>query len=79
MKRDDWDVSCPDGAFMHGPADGKGRCPWCGNKVTSALPAPRSYPRSDLSEAYEEHYDPDHGALGALELTRRRLAGVTYY
>lgn len=79
MKRDEWDTSCPDGALRHGPADGAGRCPWCGNQVDSALPAPRRYPRSELSQAYEEHYDPDYGATGALEIRRRRLAGTIYY
>lgn len=79
MKRDDWDVSCPDGAIMHGPADVRGRCPWCGNKVTNALPAPRAYPRSDLSEAYAIHYDPDEGAKGRLEREREIRAGLVNY
>ena len=64
---------------MHGPADGEGRCPWCRNVVTSALPAPRRYPRSELSEAYEEHYDPDYGARGALELSKLRATAQDYY
>ena len=70
---------CPDGAFSHGPADARGRCPWCRCKVTSVMPAPRAYPRSELSEAYEEFYDPDYGAAGALEVRRRRLAGTASY
>lgn len=71
--------ACSDGALRHGPADGRGRCPWCGTKYTDVMPAPRAYPRSELSEAYEEHYDPDYGATGALEIRRRRLAGTIYY
>lgn len=79
MKRDEWDVSCPDGVIMHGPADVRGRCPWCGNKVTNALPAPRAYPRSDLSEFYGYYFDPDEGAAGALERMRQLRAGTEYY
>jgi hypothetical protein len=78
-KRDDWDVSCPDGALQHGPPDGTGRCPWCGNKVDSALRAPRRYPRSELSEAYERHYDPDYGAEGAMKRQHKRETGTNYY
>lgn len=81
MRRVDLDHPdpCPDGALRHGPPDGRGRCPWCGHKVESALPAPRTYPRSTLSDAYEEHYDPDYGADGATEIRRRRLAGTIHY
>lgn len=80
MRRDEpFDPPCPDGAIRHGPLDVYGRCPWCGNKVDRAWPAPRRYPRSELSEAYERHYDPDWGALGKVELERRRLAGVGNY
>ncbi len=71
--------ACPDGALRHGPLDGQGRCPWCGNKVDNAMPAPRRYPRSELSEAYEEHYDPDYGARGAVELRRQRATSDNYY
>lgn len=73
------DGPCPDGAILHGPADGAGRCPWCGSRVDVALPAPRRYPRSGLSEAYAMHYDPDDGARGALELRQLRETGQTYY
>jgi hypothetical protein len=74
-----WDVSCPDGAITHGPADGRGRCPWCGRKVTSAMPAPRAYPVSDLTEAYDEFYDPDYGATGRIERERLFRAGQVHY
>ena len=70
---------CPDGAILHGPADGAGRCPWCGTKYTDARPAPRAYPRSELSEAYAMHYDPDEGAKGRIERERESRAGTTYY
>lgn len=67
---------CPDGAISHGPVDGEGRCPWCRTKITTALSAPRSYPRTDLGEAYAQHYDPDEGARGTAELERLRRAGT---
>jgi hypothetical protein len=73
------DGPCPDGAILHGPADGRGRCPWCGNQVDNPLPAPRRYPRSELSDAYAYVYDPDDGARGALELAKLRAVGQTYY
>jgi hypothetical protein len=76
MRRDE---PCPDGALMHGPPDGAGRCPWCGIKVDSALPASLRYPRSELSETYEQFYDPDYGARGATELRRQRETAVNYY
>lgn len=79
MRNDIWDPSCPDGALRHGPADGAGRCPWCGTKYQDALPAPSRYPRSELSEAYEEHFDSDYGAKGRIERERESHAGTTYY
>jgi hypothetical protein len=39
-----------------------GRCVWCGIKLEAPVPAPRGYPVSDLTEAYEMFYDPDWGA-----------------
>lgn len=54
---------CPEAAYgEHGPADARGRCPWCGRKYVSAMPAPDSYPVSELTDAYDMHYDPDWGA-----------------
>jgi hypothetical protein len=47
--------------------------------VDNPLPAPRRYPRSELSDAYAYVYDPDDGARGALELAKLRAVGQTYY
>lgn len=65
--------------MRHGPADVAGRCPWCGTKVTNSLPAPRSYPRSDLTEAYGYVYDPDEGARGVIEIKRLIESGQDSY
>ncbi len=64
---------------MHGPPDSAGRCPWCGNQIEATAPAPRRYSRSELSEAYAIHYDPDEGAKGALERERETRAGLVNY
>jgi hypothetical protein len=51
---------CPESADgSHGPADGQGKCPWCGRKYTSKAPAPPSYPPTNSDEAYEYHYNDD--------------------
>jgi hypothetical protein len=64
---------------MHGPPDSAGRCPWCRNQIETTQPAPRAYPRSELSEAYAYVYDPDEGAKGRLEREREVRAGLTNY
>lgn len=52
---------CPE-AIQHGPADGTGRCPWCGRKYTDARE--RFVARAamtDAVQAYRRFYDPDWG------------------
>jgi hypothetical protein len=71
-----YDPPCPDGALVHGPPDGAGRCPWCRQSVAAPMPAPARYPRSELSESYGYHYDPDEGTRGREELRRRALNGL---
>ena len=73
-----YDPTCPDGALVHGPPDGDGRCPWCRNLVAHRVPAPARYPRSDLSESWAYHYDPDEGTRGPEERRRQTLAGLVY-
>jgi hypothetical protein len=51
---------CSD-AIRHGPTDGQGRCPFCHKKIESAMPKPRHFPESELSEAYDQYYNPDWG------------------
>lgn len=51
----------------HDP-DRRGVCYWCGERVEPPVPAPPSYPRSELSESYAYFYDPD-------EATERYLIG----
>lgn len=66
-------------ALNHGPADGRGRCPWCGVKYTSAQPAPPigwDGP-SELTEAWGEHFDPDYGALSPDQIRHRYQMGQT--
>jgi hypothetical protein len=51
-------------AILHGPADFRGRCPWCGVKYDAARPAPSFYGytwASDLDRAYRRMYDPNWG------------------
>lgn len=71
-----WAKPCKD-ATRHGPADGAGMCPWCGLKVASAMPAPdrSTFPTSDLTEAYNQHYDPDHGALTWKQISDKYAMG----
>lgn len=69
---------CPE-AVMHGPADRAGRCPWCGLKVDLPLGRPKVFTTdgpSDLTQAYDEFYDPDFGALSPAELDHRYLMGL---
>lgn len=66
--------SCPE-ALSHGPADGRGRCPWCGRRYTSPAPRPDVSDPSDLTDAYELHFDPDYGALDHDQIRRRYQLG----
>lgn len=55
-------LRCPE-ALQHGPADGRGRCPWChkkyaddvGRLIGTSTPTTRD-------AAYEYYYDPDFGS-----------------
>lgn len=59
-------------AITHGPADGRGRCPWCGVKFTDARPRPYlGNAPSDLVLAYATHYDPDLPGLEPVALQER--------
>ena len=46
-------------AIRHSPPDARGRCKWCGEKWTDALPKPLAFPTTDLSDSYGYSYDPD--------------------
>lgn len=71
-----WSRPCKE-AMNHGPADGKGKCPWCGLKIATAMPAPdpSHRPTSELTEAYNEFYDPDWGALTWQQISDRYAMG----
>lgn len=71
-----WSKPCKD-AIHHGPADGKGKCPWCGLKIATAMPAPAmsDFPASELTEAYNQFYDPDHGALTYQQISDKYAMG----
>jgi hypothetical protein len=57
--------ACPDTLYgQHGPPDGRGKCPWCGRKVTDAQPMPSDIPVSDLTESYGMFWDPDYEPNG---------------
>lgn len=65
---------CPE-AIMHGPADGSGKCPWCGRKYTVAVRVPIDFPMSDLTQAYGKHYDPDFDVLTPDQIRARYEMG----
>lgn len=69
-----WSRPCKD-AIQHGPADGKGMCPFCGMKVATAMSAPRNVPVSDLTESYAQFYDPDYNALTRRQINDRWAMG----
>lgn len=66
---------CPESVWSHGPADVRGRCPWCGTKYTAAAPRPTGYDASDMTMAYSLYYDPDHDALTRAEIMDRYRTG----
>lgn len=45
----------------HDP-DRTGHCRWCRQRVERPVPMPDRLPRSELTEAYAYHYDPDWGS-----------------
>lgn len=56
---------CPE-AIQHGPADGRGRCPWCRRRYTRAVVVCVPYRgTTDLTQAYRRTYDPDWGVSPA--------------
>lgn len=69
--------TCPDTAMgRHGPLDGRGRCPWCRQKVDAAQPAPHRFAEeSELTHAWSEYYDPDYGALSPAQIRQRYQMG----
>ena len=73
-------MRCPE-ATQHGPLDAYGRCPWCRRKVEATRPAPAPawgpYAETELTAAYGEHYDPDHGALSRDQIRARYEMGQT--
>lgn len=66
-------------AIQHGPADGAGHCPWCGIKYDKAIAEPRRQrmQASELTLAYQEHYDPDFGSLSPADVKGRYLMGLS--
>lgn len=51
---------CPESVDRHGPADGGGRCPWCGRKYTHAVRPRGPAVTARLVEGYEAVYG-QHG------------------
>jgi hypothetical protein len=45
---------------IHVP-DHAGLCRWCRQRVDRPAPRPQRFDRSELTEAYGYHYDPDWG------------------
>jgi hypothetical protein len=57
---DDTEVyGCPESVSGHDNGDRNGNCTWCGKRVNSAIRRPEKFEVSDLTEAYETHYNPD--------------------
>jgi hypothetical protein len=56
-------LDCPESIHgKHGPADAKGKCPWCDKKYEQAVSfSPRAVKGNEIS-AYEYYYDPDFGS-----------------
>lgn len=51
--------NCPGSLTLTHDTDRNGRCYWCNRLVDAPVPAPTSYPVSELTEAYEYFYLPD--------------------
>jgi hypothetical protein len=66
---------CPESTGRHGPADAYGRCPWCSIKYTSTAPRPEGFDETELTEAYEEFYDPNYGTLTWQQVQARYRMG----
>lgn len=68
---------CPESLGRHSPPSHSGRCTWCGGKATDDPPPnkPAYPPMSDLTEAYEEFYDSDYGALDHDQIRDRYQMG----
>lgn len=45
----------------HGLSDVHGCCPYCCRQVDPPARMPEHVPVSELTDAYEQHYDPDWG------------------
>lgn len=57
------DVCAGSVSGIHGDADRRGICPWCGRKVMPALPKPALRPHlTEMDEAYGYVWDPDYGS-----------------
>lgn len=53
---------CPDTVYgEHSLLDNHGKCSWCGKIVGFSSPKPKSFPTSNLEDAYRYFYDPDYG------------------
>ena len=51
--------NCPGSVMGSHDIDRHGFCYWCLRRVAAPVPAPTSYPVSELTEAYEYFYNPD--------------------
>jgi len=69
-------LDCPGSVTGHAQNDRSGLCCWCGKRIDPPVPyAPRRFDPSDLTEAYEQFYDPDFGALSYDAIRNRYQMG----
>lgn len=68
---------CPARVYgMHGTIDRLGCCMDCGKRVDPPVPyVPQHFEPSDLTDAYEQFYDPDFGALTYDDIRNRYQMG----
>lgn len=71
-----WATPCPE-AIRHSIPDRLGKCMYCGRKIDVADPPPAqgTVGVSELTEAYNEFYDPDHGSLTWKQIQSRYAMG----
>lgn len=55
------DLWCRQSAGSNHVPDRAGLCRWCRQRVARPAPRPQRFDRSELTEAYGYHYDPDWG------------------
>jgi len=70
------DFECPESVTGHAQNDRSGKCCWCGKQIDPPVPrSNRGYGMSELTDAYNEFYDPDYGALTPAQIAQRYRMG----